>query len=1532
MRDSGYSAALPQRALQVLDLMVQNGIGQRPLFFISHSLGGLVMKHILRKASDSINEVKKNQVAKNTKAVLFLATPHWGAELASLANKFKAIFNTTISVSELSAHDAYLEDIGLWYKNHSDDLGIQTVTYYELKPFKGLLIVNSTSANPGVGKDPVGLDEDHISIAKPNSKKDQVCNAARDLLCDHVLCVTPAVETTSTSSQGEDTIHQETKAFGRSVAVQNSPGTQVRISVSNNETSNHSEQIDKLIDITQKQTNVITKIVSQQNGPQNVTYQSPKPYEGDIVYEQVDEQTLVDKYPVTQIPRQEIGSVSSDILTMSRKRVTVTDIAEVIQKLETVEDTVAEIRNQISVWNNDTALLLSERLDDQLKGIEDDACPRLLEYLFLIARVHIIYAENKDTESTEHIDKAKDILTRIDSHFASSPRPTIAADVRALKGSIKNLENGTNSALKFLLGHDDPYSIRIRLAMYIRKQDLDKAITLIEGRPPHLRWCDIAITVYVIAGRRGDALELVKWVDKQKDRIKYPQCVVRLADASLVKAISELEPGKNILPQDLSETERLSVQEVLNDLSPILEPIIKSGSVDSELATAAVKIAWQAHHLLGHRDDVGSLARIMSTHNPVPTDVARSVMSGYMAPPPDLPSRMREDHPDDLDANILATVVESHMGQHITAFNEAKKLLSLADTNEKKEELFKLFQEIWQNLDDDTAMECESIARPLVGHNPELQATFDAMRALRSGNGDKALEALDKYKAEDDVFWLQLRGNALMQMGSLADAVDMFQIAAKRTGAPMLLHKTADLAFQAEKVAIAVDCYEQLITAQPDNLIARNNLASLYTFHLKDLNKAEIQFRELHEAEPGNPDHTVNLAFCLIQLYRPEESLALYNKACKTKNPDLRAVLGRAELQVSIGNPDEAYTCLQQFRNTFWDSPDFLLACMNTSYAAGEDDFAHEAFCKLNKLRSEGLVNDNVFQMVHNDEALTIIKEHFKAAEERKRNVHEEIIRGRMPWTWAAQFSSDAFYWAWRLRTQGLDWIGDDPVNRAMHTVYSTNGFHAGKMDSARSMLLRLECPPPGTKVVADISTLITLHRLDLLDKAVDYFSEILIPQEYLATVLEDGRKMVIHQRSRKRTAEEINNNVAIGSITLVSQQDCMEKSLPVADEYHDSNANRYHLIDVIKPVHEAGLMDDATFERVRKACVKASSINSEHPPLMQLQNLNIELSTLETLSVFGFLDTIIKFYHVHIIDQAPIELAQRLEVLKFQEETREWHFDLWDRICADTRFKFIRAFIPQEMKGKDSEEKDYLAFLASFVAQHEGIPLLADDRVCQVMTLNIRHGSSHVALAFGSDAVVLALLSSDRLEASGAAKAMQALIRWRYRFVLPSAEILKTYAKQYCTNPPGLPLQEIAEYVHDCMRDTGLFGGPEATDAKESMAMRLYTSWINLLAEWLVELWNDRDFSNDIAMQLTEWCVKELLPSQPRVWHGSIKVRFSSLTPRLLITHMLLSANSVANDERGSAAMKAIQKVLEMSDDDYLRIIMEILNDTRKL
>jgi hypothetical protein len=113
--------------------------------------------------------------------------------LASLIGSFPTIFGATASIEDLRAHEPHLRELGNWYRRRAPELDIATVTYFETRDVRGLaLIVDPTSTHPGVGEDPVGVDEDHLSIAKPREPEAQVCLKALEILSQVVLASRPA--------------------------------------------------------------------------------------------------------------------------------------------------------------------------------------------------------------------------------------------------------------------------------------------------------------------------------------------------------------------------------------------------------------------------------------------------------------------------------------------------------------------------------------------------------------------------------------------------------------------------------------------------------------------------------------------------------------------------------------------------------------------------------------------------------------------------------------------------------------------------------------------------------------------------------------------------------------------------------------------------------------------------------------------------------------------------------------------------------------------------------------------------------------------------------------------------------------------------------------------------------------------------------------------------------------------------------------------------------------------------------------------
>jgi pimeloyl-ACP methyl ester carboxylesterase len=163
---------LTDRATNILDLLDSYEIGDRPIIFITHSLGGLLVKQMLRKGRDL---GKWSAIASHTKGIVFLSTPHSGSDMASWINYIGGILQTSVSVEELKAHHSHLRDLNLFYRNDEQFSQIPMLIYCETRPTGPVLVVNQTSADPGIkGIIPIPMDFDHISICKVADKKSQI--------------------------------------------------------------------------------------------------------------------------------------------------------------------------------------------------------------------------------------------------------------------------------------------------------------------------------------------------------------------------------------------------------------------------------------------------------------------------------------------------------------------------------------------------------------------------------------------------------------------------------------------------------------------------------------------------------------------------------------------------------------------------------------------------------------------------------------------------------------------------------------------------------------------------------------------------------------------------------------------------------------------------------------------------------------------------------------------------------------------------------------------------------------------------------------------------------------------------------------------------------------------------------------------------------------------------------------------------------------------------------------------------------------
>src|SRR5262245_730743 len=154
----GNSMAITDRATNIAAELLANRLDEGPLIFVCHSLGGLVVKQLLRLSADR-SSADEGKLVQQTRGAVFLGTPNSGSNLANWANVFRALIRPSIATKGLATNDAYLRDLNIWYRDNAYDRGIATLAFAETKPIRGVIVVNQASADPEVkGVRPIPLD------------------------------------------------------------------------------------------------------------------------------------------------------------------------------------------------------------------------------------------------------------------------------------------------------------------------------------------------------------------------------------------------------------------------------------------------------------------------------------------------------------------------------------------------------------------------------------------------------------------------------------------------------------------------------------------------------------------------------------------------------------------------------------------------------------------------------------------------------------------------------------------------------------------------------------------------------------------------------------------------------------------------------------------------------------------------------------------------------------------------------------------------------------------------------------------------------------------------------------------------------------------------------------------------------------------------------------------------------------------------------------------------------------------------------
>ncbi|XP_039982015.1 protein SERAC1 [Xiphias gladius] len=163
--------SLAYRSRELLKKLKLAGVGERPVVWVAHSMGGLLVKKMLLDASE---DPDMQGLLKNTKGIMFYSVPHHGTFMAEYSVNVRYLLFPSIEVRELCKDSPALRNLNENFLNIAKENEFKVLSFAEMLPTNigpmiKILVVPSQSANLGIGE-LIEVDVDHLNICKPEKK------------------------------------------------------------------------------------------------------------------------------------------------------------------------------------------------------------------------------------------------------------------------------------------------------------------------------------------------------------------------------------------------------------------------------------------------------------------------------------------------------------------------------------------------------------------------------------------------------------------------------------------------------------------------------------------------------------------------------------------------------------------------------------------------------------------------------------------------------------------------------------------------------------------------------------------------------------------------------------------------------------------------------------------------------------------------------------------------------------------------------------------------------------------------------------------------------------------------------------------------------------------------------------------------------------------------------------------------------------------------------------------------------------------
>ncbi|XP_068087959.1 protein SERAC1 [Hyperolius riggenbachi] len=180
-----HRKSIAYRSTELLKKLKTAGVGERPIIWISHSMGGLLVKKMLVLAS---KDKDMHDLVKNTRGIAFYSVPHHGSRLAEYSVSARLLLFPSVEVKELSKDSPALKQLNEEFLEFAKNKDFKVMSFAEKLPthigsMVKLHVVPLESADLGIG-DLFPVQVNHLNVCKPKSKDSFIYQRTLQFICD----------------------------------------------------------------------------------------------------------------------------------------------------------------------------------------------------------------------------------------------------------------------------------------------------------------------------------------------------------------------------------------------------------------------------------------------------------------------------------------------------------------------------------------------------------------------------------------------------------------------------------------------------------------------------------------------------------------------------------------------------------------------------------------------------------------------------------------------------------------------------------------------------------------------------------------------------------------------------------------------------------------------------------------------------------------------------------------------------------------------------------------------------------------------------------------------------------------------------------------------------------------------------------------------------------------------------------------------------------------------------------------------------